>query len=66
MNLGKVPMTAGGGAKRNVSIEQGMLLSKATQRRQQPPGTITPRNSVEILTNPYTYQGQLRGREGEG
>ena len=52
MGLGKVAMTAGGGAKQNVSLEQGM----------QVPGTITLRNSVEILTNLYTYHGQPKGR----
>ena len=31
MSLGKVPMKAGGGAKRNASIEQGMQVSTATQ-----------------------------------
>ena len=32
MSLGKVPMKAGGGAKRNASIEKGMQVSKAIQR----------------------------------
>ena len=54
-------MKAGGGAKRNASIEQGMQVSTATQRAA---GTVTLRNSVEILTNLYTYHGQPRGREG--
>ena len=31
-----------------------------------PPGTVTLINSVEILTNLYTYHGQPRGREGKG
>ena len=35
------------------------------RERQPPPGTVTLRNSVEILTNLYTYHGQPRGREGE-
>ena len=56
MSLGKVPMTARGDAKQNVSLEQGM----------QVPGTVTLRNPVEILTNLYTYHSQPRGREGEG
>ena len=30
MSLGKVPMKAGGGAKRNASMEQGMQVSMAT------------------------------------
>ena len=61
MSLGKVPMKAGGGAKQNASIEQGMQVSTVPT-----PGTVTLRNSVEILTNLYTYHGQPRGREGEG
>ena len=36
------------------------------QPRERQPGTVTLRNSVEILTNLYTYHGQPRGREGEG
>ena len=32
MSLGKVPMKAGGGAKRIASIEQGTQVSMATQR----------------------------------
>ena len=52
MSLGKVAMAAGGCAKQNVSLEQGM----------QVPGTITLRNSVEILTKLYTYHGQPKGR----
>ena len=32
MSLGKVPMKAGGGAKRNASMEQGTQVSTATQR----------------------------------
>ena len=32
MSLGKVPMKAGGGAKRNASVEQGTQISTATQR----------------------------------
>ena len=32
MSFGKVPMKAGGGAKRNASIEQGTQVSTATQR----------------------------------
>ena len=55
-------MKAGGGAKRNVSIEQGTQPRK----QQPPPGNVTLINSVEILTNLYTYHGQPRGREGEG
>ena len=36
------------------------------RERQPPPDTVTLRNSVEILTNLYTYHGQPRGREEEG
>ena len=32
MSLGKLPMKAGGGAKRNASIERGTQVSTATQR----------------------------------
>ena len=32
MSFAKVPMKAGGGAKRNASIEQGTQVSTATQR----------------------------------
>ena len=32
MSLGKVPMKAGGGARRNASVEQGTQVSMATQR----------------------------------
>ena len=34
MNLGKVPMKAGGGAKRNASLAQGKQVSMATQRAE--------------------------------
>ena len=64
MSLGKVPMKAGGGAKQNASIEQGTQVSTATQRGQPSPGTVTLRNSVEILTNLYAYHGQPRERKG--
>ena len=33
------------------------------REQQAPPGTITLRNLVKILTNLYTHQGQPRGRE---
>ena len=36
------------------------------REQQPPPGTVTLINSVETLTNLYTYHGQPRGREGEG
>ena len=41
-------------------------LSRARRYpRQPPPGTVTLRNSVEILSNLYTCHSQPRGREGE-
>ena len=36
------------------------------QPREQQPGTVTLRNSLEILTNLYTHLDQQRGREGGG
>ena len=65
MSLGKVPMKAGGGAKQNVSIEQGTQVSTATQRA----ATTTGHRHTEKLsgvTKLYTYHGQPRGREEEG
>jgi len=38
----------------------------ATHRAQPPPGTVPQRNSVKILTNLCTHQGQPRERGGEG
>ena len=35
------------------------------RERQPPPGTVTLRISVAILTNPYTHQDQPRGMEGK-
>ena len=51
MSLGKVPMKAGGGAKRNASIEQGMQVSMATQRA----ATTTRHRHTEKLSGD-TYQ----------
>ena len=59
-----MPMKAGGGAKRNAS--RARRYPRQPRERQPPPGTVTLINSVEILTNLYTYHGQPRGREGEG
>ena len=62
-------MKAGGGAKRNASLEQGVQVPPQQSReRQPPPGTVTLRNSVEleILTNLYTHLDQQRGREEGG
>ena len=62
-------MKAGGGAKQNVGLEQGVLVSTATQR-----AATTTRHrhteklsgSVEILTNFHTHLHQQRGREEGG
>ena len=51
MSLGKVPMKAGGGAKRNVSIEQSTQVSMATQRA----ATTTRHCHTEKLSGD-TYQ----------
>ena len=55
-------MKAGGGAKRNASFEQGVQ----PREWQQPPGTVTLRNSVEILTKLYTELGQQEGEANCG
>ena len=65
MNLGKVPMKAGGGAKRNASIEQGMQVSKATQRA----ATTTRHHHTEKLsgdTYQPVYLPRPAKREGRG
>ena len=60
-------MKADGGAKRNSShISRARRYPRQPRDRQPPPGTVTLRNAVEILTNLYTYYGHPRGREGEG
>ena len=51
MSLGKVPMKAGGGAKRNASIEQGTQVSTATQRA----ATTTRHRHTDKLSG-VTYQ----------
>ena len=56
-------MKAGGGAKGNTS--RACRYPGQPRELQPPPGPLTHRNSVEILTNLYTYHGQPRGREGE-
>ena len=68
MSLGKVPMKAGGGAKRNVSIEQGTQVSKATQRAAT---TTRHRHTDKLSGDTYqpvycTYHGEQGGREGKG
>ena len=63
-------MKAGGGAKRNASLEQGAQVSTATQRTATTTRhrhTEKLSGSVEILTNLCTHLDQQRGREeGEG
>ena len=49
--LGKVPMKDGGGAKQNVSIEQGTQVSMATQRA----ATTTRHHCTDKLSGD-TYQ----------
>ena len=54
--------------KRLVVVPSEMRASSRARRyprqpreRQPPPGTVTLRNSVETLTNLFTYHGQPRG-----
>ena len=54
-------MKAGGGAKRNASIEQGTQVSTAAQRAV----TTTRHRHTDKLSGD-TYHGQPRGRIGEG
>ena len=61
-----MPIKAGGGAKRNASIEQGMQVSTATQRA----ATTTRHRHTEKLSGD-TYQPvylpwPAKRREGEG
>ena len=51
MSLGKVPMKAGGGAKWNASVKQGMQVSTAIQRAV----TTTRHRHTEKLSGD-TYQ----------
>ena len=47
--------------------EQGTQVSSQPPREQKPtPGTITLRNSVEILTNLYIYSPMPTKKEGKG
>ena len=59
-------MKAGGGAKQNASLSRGRRYPRQPREWQPPPGTVTLRNSVEILTNLYTHLDQQRGREKGG
>ena len=54
MSLEEVPMKAGGGAKRNASLEQGAQVSTATQRA----ATTTWHRHTEKLSGD-TYQPLL-------
>ena len=65
--IDEVPMKAGGGAKRNVSLKQGAQVSKATQRA----ATTTRHRHTEKLSGQFTYQPlysprPARGREERG
>ena len=51
MSLEEVPMKAGGGAKQNASLEQGVQVSTATQRA----ATTTRHHHTEKLSGD-TYQ----------
>ena len=51
MSLEEVPMKAGGGAKRNASLEQGAQVSTATQRA----ATTTRHRHTEKISGD-TYQ----------
>lgn len=69
MSLVKVSMKAGGGAKRNTSLEQGAQVFTATQKeatttRHRHTEHWALRNSVEVLTSFYTHRGETRG-EGQ-
>ena len=50
MRLGKVPMKAGGDAKQNASIKQGMQVSTATQRAAT---TIKHRHTDKLSGDTY-------------
>ena len=58
-----MPMKAGGGAKRNVSIEQGTQVSKATQRAAT---TTRHRHTDKLSGDTYqpVYLASKEGREG--
>ena len=65
MSMGKVPMKAGGSAKQDASVKQGMQVSTATQRA----ATTTRHRHTEKLsgdTNLYPCHAQPKGIEGEG
>ena len=65
MSFGKVPIKAGGGAKRNASPEQGMQVSTITHN----PATTTKHHHSEKLsgdTYQPVYLPQPTKREGRG
>ena len=65
MSLGKEPMKASGGAKRNASIEQGKQVSTATQRAST---TTTHRHTEKLSGDTYqpVYLPWPAKREGRG
>ena len=64
MSLGKVPVKAGGGAKRNASIEQGTQVSTATQRAAT---TTRHRHTEKLSRDNYqpVYLQSPAKREGQ-
>ena len=65
MSFAKVPMKAGGGAKRNASIEQGTQVSTATQRAAT---TTRHRHTEKLSGDTYqpVYLPWAAKREGRG
>ena len=65
MSLEEVPMKAGGGAKRNASLEQGAQVSMATQRAAT---TTRHRHTEKLSGDTYQplYSPRPVKREGRG
>ena len=65
MSLGKVPMKAGGGAKRNASIEQDTQVSTTTQRAAT---TTRHRHTEKLFGDSYqpVYLPRPAKKEGRG
>ena len=65
MSLGKVPMKAGGDAKWNASVKQGMQVSTATQRAAT---TTRHRHTEKLRGDTYqpVYLPRPAKREGRG
>ena len=59
-------MKVGGGAKQDVSLEQGMQLSIATQTAATTTKHHHTEKLSEIITNLYTHQDQQRRKEMGG